>query len=467
MQGVHAAALDGAPRRHEGLGRDLAAEHALAALVGAHAPEDVDLDGLDVEQLDEEVQRVAHHPSWQAPAATVCAVPTRPPSPKGSCGGRPPPPTRSRGATSTTTGGPSSTPRARRASSRAATPATRGTGGPRTSSSWRRSGSAPTGSRSSGAGSSPPRASGRSPRSSTTGASAPVPRARALPVVTFNHFTIPAVAGRARRLGGGRRPRALRPVLRAGVASTWATSSAGRARSTSPTWWPPWATWLEVFPPAVRDAERRHAVNAALCRAHGSAVEALRSGPGRLPRRAHLVHARLAGSCPGARSGWSGCAARWRTCSSRPPPATTSSGCSATPGCGSGPTGCSAAEEGVATTQMGYEFWPQALEATVRRAWDVTGGIPVLVTENGIGTADDTQRIAYVTEALDGRAALPRRRDRRPGLLLLEPARQLRVGPRLRPHLRSGRGRPRHLRAPAQAERAVVRGGGPAPTPLP
>ena len=75
------------------------------------------------------------------------------------------------------------------------------------------------------------------------------------------------------------------------------------------------------------------------------------------------------------------------------------------------------------------------------------------MTENGIGTADDTQRIAYVSEALAGRAAVPRRRDRRPGLLLLEPPRQLRMGARLRAHVRPGRGRPRHLRAPSQAER--------------
>jgi beta-glucosidase len=49
---------------------------------------------------------------------------------------------------------------------------------------------------------------------------------------------------------------------------------------------------------------------------------------------------------------------------------------------------------------MGYEFWPQAVEATVRRAWEVTGGTPVLVTENGISTMVDTERVAFVTEAL-------------------------------------------------------------------
>ena len=50
---------------------------------------------------------------------------------------------------------------------------------------------------------------------------------------------------------------------------------------------------------------------------------------------------------------------------------------------------------------MGYEYWPQALEATIRRAVEVAG-TPVYVTENGIGTADDDQRVRYVTEALAG-----------------------------------------------------------------
>lgn len=52
---------------------------------------------------------------------------------------------------------------------------------------------------------------------------------------------------------------------------------------------------------------------------------------------------------------------------------------------------------------MGYEYYPEALEATIRRAWDVTGGeVPILVTENGIGTDDDDQRMAYVRTALEG-----------------------------------------------------------------
>src|SRR5262249_30634288 len=58
-------------------------------------------------------------------------------------------------------------------------------------------------------------------------------------------------------------------------------------------------------------------------------------------------------------------------------------------------------EEGVPVLIMGYEFWPEALEATVRYA-AAKAGVPVYVTENGIGTIDDAQRIEYVRRALAG-----------------------------------------------------------------
>jgi beta-glucosidase len=55
------------------------------------------------------------------------------------------------------------------------------------------------------------------------------------------------------------------------------------------------------------------------------------------------------------------------------------------------------------STQMGYEVWPEALEAVLRRVHDYTKGqLPMLVTENGIGTDDDDVRIDYVTRALRG-----------------------------------------------------------------
>jgi beta-glucosidase len=52
-------------------------------------------------------------------------------------------------------------------------------------------------------------------------------------------------------------------------------------------------------------------------------------------------------------------------------------------------------------TEMGYIFWPQCVEYTVRRAALATN-IPIVVTENGIGTNDDTQRIRYLDLALRG-----------------------------------------------------------------
>jgi beta-glucosidase len=64
-----------------------------------------------------------------------------------------------------------------------------------------------------------------------------------------------------------------------------------------------------------------------------------------------------------------------------------------------GPDGELGPEEGSETTLMGWEFYPQALEATIRRAADETQ-LPVFVTENGIAVDDDSRRIEYVTEAL-------------------------------------------------------------------
>jgi len=50
-------------------------------------------------------------------------------------------------------------------------------------------------------------------------------------------------------------------------------------------------------------------------------------------------------------------------------------------------------------TQTGAAYRPDALGLAVRHAAAVTG-LPVLVTENGIATADDARRIAYTGEAL-------------------------------------------------------------------
>jgi len=66
-----------------------------------------------------------------------------------------------------------------------------------------------------------------------------------------------------------------------------------------------------------------------------------------------------------------------------------------------GPEGPLGPEEGVEVLIMGYEFWPEALEGTIRYAHE-KAGVPIYVTENGIGTTNDEQRVEYVRRALKG-----------------------------------------------------------------
>jgi beta-glucosidase len=156
-----------------------------------------------------------------------------------------------------------------------------------------------------------------------------------------------------------------------------------------------------VFPPGAHDVDRRRAVNAALCRGHRLAAEVLRAGRGDFPVGLTLSMTDYQAVDGGEQQ-------RDRIRRSMEDvflEATTDDdfvGVQCYTRMRVGPSGAMAAEEGVALTQMGYEFWPGALEAVIRRAWDVTGGTPLVVTENGIGTDRDTERIAFVTAALAG-----------------------------------------------------------------
>ena len=59
------------------------------------------------------------------------------------------------------------------------------------------------------------------------------------------------------------------------------------------------------------------------------------------------------------------------------------------------------APEGAELTQMNYEFYPQALENVIRRVAKEFHG-DLIVTENGIATANDTRRVAFIETALAG-----------------------------------------------------------------
>jgi beta-glucosidase len=66
-----------------------------------------------------------------------------------------------------------------------------------------------------------------------------------------------------------------------------------------------------------------------------------------------------------------------------------------------GPDGVLPAPAGAERTQMGYEFYPEALEGALRRVARHIG-LPLLVTENGLATDDDTRRVEYIRRAVEG-----------------------------------------------------------------
>ncbi len=57
--------------------------------------------------------------------------------------------------------------------------------------------------------------------------------------------------------------------------------------------------------------------------------------------------------------------------------------------------------KGAEVTQLGWEFYPECVEHVVRYASKETG-VPILVTENGIATNDDSRRVEYLQRALAG-----------------------------------------------------------------
>lgn len=66
-----------------------------------------------------------------------------------------------------------------------------------------------------------------------------------------------------------------------------------------------------------------------------------------------------------------------------------------------GPDGIMPNPEGAELTQMDYEFYPEALEHVIRRVHEELP-VPIMVTENGIATADDSRRVEFIQKAING-----------------------------------------------------------------
>ncbi len=222
------------------------------------------------------------------------------------------------------------------------------------------------------------------------------------PVVTFHHFTTPRWVAAA---GGWGEPRTaerfesfcrraaaeLAPVLRRAC-----TLNEPNIVAT--------AGYLAgAFPPGLRDPEARRRANRVFIDAHRRAVGAIRASAPGVP-----VGLTLAMTDWQPMEGGEARLERIRGRSEDEFLAATEGddflGVQTYSRTRVGPEGVVPPDPGAdLVPSMGYEDWPQSLEATLRRAWDVTGGrLPLLVTENGIAAEDDARRIRYVRTALEG-----------------------------------------------------------------
>ena len=222
------------------------------------------------------------------------------------------------------------------------------------------------------------------------------------PVVTFHHFTSPRWLAAE---GGWDSPGTVERFARfcEVTAGALAGSMAMACTINEPNI-VGWCGWLlGIFPPGVRgDKEARRRVNANFVAAHRRAVDAIRGAAPGVP-----VGLTLSMSDYVAVDGGEDRLARIRRRMEDEFLDATEGddfiGVQTYSRTRVGPDGMLGPEAGVPTLTMGYEYWPAALEGTLRRAWSYTGGrTPLLVTENGIGTDDDAQRIDYVDEALRG-----------------------------------------------------------------
>ena len=221
-----------------------------------------------------------------------------------------------------------------------------------------------------------------------------------LPVVTFHHFTTPRwLAAR----GGWEAPDAPERVAAfAGRTAQHLGDLIGWACTLNePNIIGALGYFRGEYPPGVKDDLDRHlAVNRAMVRAHRLMVEAIRSGPASFPVGMTVSMDEMVAE-EGGEFVRDMAEDILENTFLRATEGDDFVGVQTYTRMHFGPDGEAPNDPSVPLTQMGYEAWPQSVEYTVRRAAAFTG-LPVVVTENGIATEDDTERIAFLGEALSG-----------------------------------------------------------------
>jgi beta-glucosidase len=219
-----------------------------------------------------------------------------------------------------------------------------------------------------------------------------------IPVVTFHHFTNPSWLARR---GGFEDPEApdlfARFVERAGAhlgdLIGWGCTI------NEPNVIGAMGYTVGDYPPGVKDDLGRHlAVNKAMVRAHRLAVEALRSGPGTYPVGLTLSMAEIVAD-EGGEVTRDMAEDILEDTFLRAAEGDDFVGVQAYTRMHFGPEGLVADDPSVAQTQMGTENWPGAVAHCVRRTAAFTG-LPVLISESGIATDDDAERIRYLGSVL-------------------------------------------------------------------
>ncbi len=151
----------------------------------------------------------------------------------------------------------------------------------------------------------------------------------------------------------------------------------------------------------MKDSLARHlAINETMVRAHRLSVDALRSGPGDFPIGLTLSMDEMVAE-PGGEGVLESAREILEDTFFRATRGDDFIGVQCYSRVHFGPEGQAPNDPGVPTTQMGYEYWPQGVEHCARRAAAMTG-LPVLLTESGIATDDDAERITYLAEVLRG-----------------------------------------------------------------
>ena len=216
------------------------------------------------------------------------------------------------------------------------------------------------------------------------------------PIVTFHHFTSPRWVAAA---GGWTEPATADHFARF---CARAAAHLGDAVHTACTLNEPNVVatmgYLSgVFPPGERDPDRRRLANQVLADAHRKATAAIKEAIG-APVGLTLAMADDQ-AVPGGEAALADHVRGWEAPFLEAARGDDFIGVQTYTRHRFGPEGMLDPEPGVPLTTMGYEFWPEALGATIRRAAEATGA-PVLVTENGVATDDDTQRVEFVRRAL-------------------------------------------------------------------